>query len=313
MIEVKNLSKHYGTKKAVDDISFTVKKGEILGFLGPNGAGKTTTLNMLTGYISRTSGSITINGMDIVEKPGEVKKCIGYLPEQPPLYPDMTVCEYLSFVYDLKKAEGNKNEHIAEICEIVKITDVMTRLIKNLSKGYKQRVGLAQALIGNPEILILDEPTVGLDPAQIIEIRNVIKSLGSERTIIFSSHILGEISAICEKIIIINNGKIVADNTTENLSHTKGKEYRYIVRIKGDKAVVVDVLRGIDGIVRANSKATDDPEVFDYGIECTHDIREDMFYVLAKTENPILALRQREMTLEETFINITTGSYEGVK
>lgn len=313
MIKVENLSKHYGTKKAVDSISFSAKKGEILGLLGPNGAGKTTTMNMITGYTSSTSGSIIVGGMDIVENPIEVKKCIGYLPEHPPLYPDMTVNEFLNFVYDLKKIRVNKKEHIAEISETVKITEVNKRLIKNLSKGYKQRVGLAQALLGNPQILILDEPTVGLDPGQIIEIRNVIKTLGHDRTVILSSHILGEISAICEKIIIINNGKIVADNTTENLAHAKGKEYRYIVRIKGDKNSIVNILRSIDGITRANSKSTDDPFIFDYGIECTRDVREDMFFSLAKGQNPILELRQREMTLEETFIKITAGSYEEVK
>lgn len=312
MIEVVNLSKHYGATKAVDDISFTAEKGEILGFLGPNGAGKTTTMNMITGYISCTSGKITVNGTDVAENPGEVKKCIGYLPEHPPLYLDMTVSEYLNFVYELKKVSGNKKEHIKKIAETVKITDVYDRLIKNLSKGYRQRVGLAQALLGDTEVIILDEPTVGLDPGQIIEIRNVIKQLGRERTVIFSSHILAEVSAVCDRIIIIDKGKIVADSRAEELSRSKGKEYRYIVRIKGDKQSVVNILRGIDGLVRANSKSTDKPDVFDYGIECTRDVREDMFCALAESGNPILALRQREMTLEEIFIKITAGSYEGV-
>lgn len=313
MIEVKNLCKYYGDKKAVDDISFSVKKGEILGLLGPNGAGKTTTMNIITGYISCTSGKVIVNDMNIMEKPNEVKKCIGYLPEQPPLYMDMTVDEYLSFAYDLKKVQDEKKKHISEIMNKVKISNVSQSLIKNLSKGYKQRVGIAQALLGSPENIILDEPTVGLDPGQIIEIRDLIKILGKEHTIILSSHILSEISAVCDKIIIINNGKIAADNTTENISRVNENEYRYVVKIKGKQNTVTDVLSSIDGVLHINSNAADQTGIFDYNIECSKDVREDMFFALAKSRNPILALRQNEMTLEETFIQITSGTYGEVQ
>ena len=217
MIEVKNLCKSYGSNRAVDNISFTAEKGEIIGFLGPNGAGKTTTMNILTGYISSTSGSARINGADILEDPIAVKKNIGYLPEQPPVYLDMTVDEYLKFVYELKRVKIPKISHLNEVCELVKITDIRKRLIRNLSKGYRQRVGLAQALVGNPPVLILDEPTVGLDPKQIIEMRVLIKKLGKNHTVILSSHILPEAQKVCDKIIIINNGKIAASGTLESL------------------------------------------------------------------------------------------------
>jgi len=217
MIEVKNLTKKYGSNTAVDDISFTAESGKILGFLGPNGAGKSTTMNILTGYISSTSGSATLNGIDILQDPIAAKKLIGYLPEQPPVYLDMTVNEYLKFVYELKGSKIPRNSHLDEICSLVKITEMRKRLIRNLSKGYRQRVGLAQALIGNPPILILDEPTVGLDPKQIIEIRSLVKKLGKSHTVILSSHILPEVQAVCDKVVIINEGKIVVDDSLENL------------------------------------------------------------------------------------------------
>lgn len=218
MIEVRNLTKSYSNgEKAVDNISFTVGEGEILGFLGPNGAGKSTTMNILTGYISSTDGSAVIGGVDVLEEPIVAKRKIGYLPEQPPLYPDMTVDEYLRFIHELKKSKLPKNTHLNEICELVKVNDVRGRLIRNLSKGYRQRVGLAGALVGNPPILILDEPTVGLDPKQIIEIRTLIKQLGRNHTVILSSHILPEVQAVCDKIVIINEGKIVADGDLEGL------------------------------------------------------------------------------------------------
>ena len=211
MVEVKHLTKCYGDIKAVDDISFTVETGEVLGFLGPNGAGKSTTMNMITGYISSTSGTVTIDGSEILDNPKETKKKIGYLPEIPPLYVDMTVRKYLEFMFDLKKVKLPKKEHIEEVIRLVRISEQSERIIKNLSKGYRQRVGFAQALLGNPPVLILDEPTVGLDPKQIIEIRKLIKSLGKKHTVIFSSHVLSEISATCDRIIVISNGKIVAD------------------------------------------------------------------------------------------------------
>ena len=218
MIEVKNLTKRYGSNLALNHIHFSLEEGTILGFLGPNGAGKSTTMNIITGYLSPTEGSITVDGFDTLENPLEAKKRIGYLPEIPPLYTDMTVKEYLNFMYDLKKVKLPRKEHIAEICSLVKIDDVYGRLIANLSKGYRQRVGIAQALLGNPPVLILDEPTVGLDPKQIIEIRNLIKSLGRKHTVILSSHILSEVQAVCERVIVINRGSIVADGTPDSLA-----------------------------------------------------------------------------------------------
>ena len=219
MIEVKNLTKRYGSNVALDHVSFSVEEGTILGFLGPNGAGKSTTMNIITGYLSASEGEVTVAGHSILDEPAEVKKLIGYLPEMPPLYMDMTVKEYLDFMYDLKKVKIPKEKHIKEICNLVKINDVYKRLIANLSKGYKQRVGIAQALLGNPPVLILDEPTVGLDPKQIIEIRNLIKNLGRNHTVVLSSHILPEVQAVCERILVINKGVIVADGTPDKLSH----------------------------------------------------------------------------------------------
>lgn len=251
MIEVKNLTKSYGgaMTKAVDDVSFFAKEGEILGFLGPNGAGKTTTMNILTGYISCTSGSAVIDGTDVLEDPIAAKRKIGYLPEQPPLYLDMTVTEYLDFVYSLKKAKMPKRTHLNEICDLVKIGDMRNRLIRNLSKGYRQRVGLAQAFVGNPPILILDEPTVGLDPKQIIEIRTLIKQLGKNHTVILSSHILQEIQAVCDKIVIISKGKIVADDTTEQLSDSLSDNCLLNVEVRsGAREEVIKQIEKISGV-----------------------------------------------------------------
>ncbi|MBQ8005944.1 MAG: ATP-binding cassette domain-containing protein, partial [Clostridia bacterium] len=211
MIKIEHLVKNYGNFCAVDDVSFSIEEGEIVGFLGPNGAGKSTTMNMLTGYLSSSAGSVSIAGVDILEDPLRAKKMIGYLPEQPPLYMDMTVEEYLNFAYELKDCKYNRKKHLAEICEVTKISDVRKKLIKNLSKGYKQRVGIAQALINNPKVIIFDEPTIGLDPKQIIEIRNLIRNLGKDHTVILSTHILQEVQAVCDRIIIINRGKVVAD------------------------------------------------------------------------------------------------------
>ena len=218
MIEVKNLTKRYGSNVAVDNISFSVKEGEIVGFLGPNGAGKSTTMNILTGYLSASEGDVSIGGFDILENPNEAKKQIGYLPELPPLYQDMTVKEYLDFMYDLKQVTIPRKEHIEEICRLVQITNVYKRLIRNLSKGYRQRVGIAQALLGNPSVLILDEPTVGLDPNQIIEIRKLIRELGRAHTVILSSHILSEVQAVCQQILIFSKGHLAAAGSLEELT-----------------------------------------------------------------------------------------------
>ena len=310
MIEISNLTKRYGQKLAVDDVSFHVDRGEILGFLGPNGAGKSTTMNILTGYLSATSGECKINGIDILEDPIRAKRSIGYLPEQPPLYLDMTVKEYLGFIYDLKKAKQPKSAHIKEICEVVKITNVYNRLIKNLSKGYRQRVGLAQALIGNPEVLILDEPTVALDPKQIIEIRSLIKKLGKKHTIILSSHILSEIQAVCDKVVVINQGKLVADDTTANLSHNMSNDHRYTVLIDGPENEVYRSLCGITGMKDVNLLGKREEGVYEYSVEAEEgvDIRREIFKRLAERNWPMLGLRSSEMTLEDIFLQLTKDS-----
>ncbi len=309
MIEVKNLSKHYGDKKAVNEISFTVEDGIILGFLGPNGAGKSTTMNMLTGYLSATSGQALINGIDILKDPIKAKEQIGYLPEIPPLYLDMTVKEYLDFIYDLKKCKSPREEHIRQICNLVKITDVYNRIIKNLSKGYKQRVGLAQALIGNPPILILDEPTVGLDPQQIIDIRNLIKKLGERHTVILSSHILSEIQAVCDKIVIINKGQVVADDTAENISKSISEDHRLIVRIDGTKEENIKLIEGIQGVESVSCDFEREPGAFEYIIETDGetDIRKQLFERVAEKNRHILELKSAELTLEDIFLKVTAG------
>ncbi len=310
MIEIKNLVKKYGKKLAVDNISFTVRDGEILGLLGPNGAGKSTTMNIMTGYLSATSGEVNISGFDILDNPIEAKKHIGYLPEIPPLYVDMTVSEYLNFVYDLKGAkEKNRKKHLTEIMETVKITDVANRLIANLSKGYKQRVGLAQAMVGNPEVLILDEPTVGLDPMQIIEIRSVIKKLGKNHTVILSSHILQEVQAICDRVVIINNGKVAAIDTPDNLARTISNENKFSLRISGDERTALDVLEGIDGIRNVKSLGRKERNSIDFIVETEPDVdvRPVIFQAMAAQNLPILSMSTVDMTLEDIFIEVTSN------
>ena len=310
MIEIKNLVKKYGKKLAVDNISFTVRDGEILGLLGPNGAGKSTTMNIMTGYLSATSGEVSISGFDILDNPIEAKKHIGYLPEIPPLYVDMTVSEYLNFVYDLKGAkEKNRKKHLTEIMETVKITDVANRLIANLSKGYKQRVGLAQAMVGNPEVLILDEPTVGLDPMQIIEIRSVIKKLGKNHTVILSSHILQEVQAICDRVVIINNGKVAAIDTPDNLARTISNENKFSLRISGDERTALDVLEGIDGIRNVKSLGRKERNSIDFIVETEPDVdvRPVIFQAMAAKNLPILSMSTVDMTLEDIFIEVTSN------
>ena len=249
MIEVNNLVKRYGDHTAVDHLSFKIEKGKIYGFLGPNGAGKSTTMNMITGYIASTEGTVTIDGHDILDEPEQAKKCIGYLPEMPPLYFDMTVLEYMNFVADLKKIPKDKKKSIvAEVMEMVKITDMKNRLIKNLSKGYRQRVGLAQAILGYPEVIILDEPTVGLDPKQIIEIRDLIKSLKEKHTVILSSHILSEVSAVCDYVLIISHGKLVASDTPENLGKLAEGSNTLNLTVKGEKDKIRTALGQIESV-----------------------------------------------------------------
>ena len=307
MIEVKNLSKRYGNHLAVNDISFEVNDGEILGFLGPNGAGKSTTMNILTGYLSATDGTVRINGHDILEEPNKAKANIGYLPEQPPLYMDMTVREYLNFMYDLKKCALPRTKHIAEICKLMKIDGVYNRLIKNLSKGYRQRVGFAQALIGNPPVLVLDEPTVGLDPSQIIEIRTLIKSLSKHHTVIFSSHILSEIEAVCDRIIIVNKGEIVADDTAAALSEQFSKDNRMVLRIVGPSKDVSTMLARIPGVRHVNALGEKEPGAYDYAVvpETGVDVRREIFTRLAERGWVMLGMRSMQKSLEEIFITLT--------
>ncbi len=309
MIEVSKLTKCYGDKHAVNNISFTVNRGEILGFLGPNGAGKSTTMNILTGYISSTSGEAKIDGFDILENPYEAKKRIGYLPEHPPLYLDMTVISYLEFVYQLKKVELPMKEHLDQICKKVKIDNVKNRIIKNLSKGYRQRVGFAQALIGNPEVLILDEPTVGLDPKQIIDIRNLIKSLGNDHTVILSSHILPEIQAICDRVVIINAGEIVANDTADNLSKNMSDDFRYTARIEGDKDKLTELLNGISNMKEVICLGEKEEGVFEFILEAkpNTEIRRELFDKLKESGNRLLGLKSNEMTLEDIFLQLTSG------
>lgn len=308
MIEVSNLVKRYGDHTAVDHLSFQIEKGKIYGFLGPNGAGKSTTMNMITGYIASTEGKIVIDGYDILDEPEKAKKCIGYLPEQPPLYFDMTVLEYLKFVADLKKIPKDKRTSmIDEIMELVKISDMKNRLIKNLSKGYKQRVGLAQAILGYTEVIILDEPTVGLDPKQIIEIRSLIKSLKKKHTVILSSHILSEVSAICDYVLIISHGKLVASDTPDNLSKLAAGSNNLTMQIKGEKENIRKGFDQLEGIKDISFEFNQEHDVWDVKIstEEFYDIREEIFYKMAELNCPILEMHSKKVSLEEIFLELT--------
>ena len=279
-----------------------------MGFLGPNGAGKSTTMNIITGYLSATEGSVTVSGKNTLDNPNEVKRMIGYLPEQPPLYLDMTVKEYLNFVYELKKAEQPRKEHIEEICRLVKIDNVYNRLVGNLSKGYKQRVGIAQALIGNPPVLILDEPTVGLDPKQIIEIRTLIKNLGRNHTVILSSHILPEVQAVCERIIVINNGKLVADGATDTLAHDLSQDHRLIMRAEGPEREILHAIEAMEHVMDVYSLGEKEQGAYEFSVESAPDIdiRRDLFALMARNGWPILALRNTDLTLEDLFLQLTS-------
>ena len=306
MIEINNLVKNYGTKFAVDDISFKIGKGEIVGFLGPNGAGKSTTMNILTGYLSSTSGEAKVGGIDILENPNEAKKLIGFLPEQPPLYIDMTVNEYLNFVYDIKGCKLNRERHLAEIRQVTKIEDIKNRLIKNLSKGYKQRVGIAQALVGNPPVIIFDEPTVGLDPKQIIEIRNLIRNLGQSHTVVLSTHILSEVQAVCDRIIIINEGKIIADERTENITRVVEENRRYSLKICGPQREVQTALQEIPGVISVELTGERELDSYTYVLEAEKgvDVRKPVFYTLSEKNFPMIGMEPLGMNLEEVFIKI---------
>lgn len=308
MIEVKNLVKKYGDHTAVDHLSFQIEKGKIYGFLGPNGAGKSTTMNMITGYIASTEGTVSIDGHDILEEPEKAKKCIGYLPEQPPLYFDMTVLEYMKFAADLKKIPKDKKKAmIEEVMDMVKITDMKNRLIKNLSKGYRQRVGLAQAILGYPEVIILDEPTVGLDPKQIIEIRDLIKSLKKKHTVILSSHILSEVSAVCDYVLIISHGKLVASDTPDNLSKLAAGANNINLLAKGEKDNIRQHLLEIPGVkeITIDKKTGVEGWNITVSTEENRDIREDIFYKMAENRCPILEMQSKKVSLEEIFLELT--------
>lgn len=305
MLEVSNITKCYGNKIAVRDISFRVEQGEVVGFLGANGAGKSTTMNIITGYLSATSGTVTVEGFDVLAEPVKAKARIGYLPEIPPLYQDLTVWESLEFAYDLKKARLNRKEHLEELCGLVKISDMRDRLIRNLSKGYRQRVGIACALVGNPPILILDEPTVGLDPKQIIEIRSLIQDLAKTRTVILSSHILQEIEAVCGRVIIIHNGSIAADDTPENLAAKHTGNQHLVIQVKGNPETVRPVLESVPG-VRSVTGETCDLDVWRYSLDTAGaDLRENLFFTLAEHKLPLLEMRDQRATLEDVFLRLT--------
>ena len=304
MIKIEHLAKQYGRIKAVNDISFEIHDGEIVGYLGPNGAGKSTTMNILCGYLSCSAGKAEINGMDILENPLEAKKQIGFLPEQPPLYMDMTVEEYLNFIYDLKDTTLKRDEHLAEICEVTGIAHMRKRLIRNLSKGYKQRVGIAQALIGNPSVLIFDEPTVGLDPKQIVEVRNLIRSLGKKHTVILSTHILSEVQAVCDRIIIISKGTIVANEKTEEISKAVTNVSKLTAKICGPEKEILSAIRSLAGVSSVSCLGKKDLDSSTFVVESQPgiDLRKPLFNLMAANHYPIIGLEAQGLNLEDVFI-----------
>lgn len=314
MIEVKGLCKKYANKIAINDVSFSVKEGEILGFLGPNGAGKSTTMNIITGYLSADEGTVTVDGEEIFENPSAVKSKIGYLPEIPPLYPDMSVTKYLEFIFELKKIKLDKKDHINEICDLLSISDVKERIIKNLSKGYKQRIGFAAALIGYPPVLILDEPTVGLDPKQIIEIREFIKKLGKKHTVILSSHILSVVQAICDRVVVINNGQIVADDTPKNLSDNFSDKNKILFQIEGDKTKIRPLLLEVENVNKVSPGKKIDENIYEFTIDAGKDvnIRKNIFKVCAENNCPILLIKLIETNLEDVFLKLTKENHSSL-
>jgi ABC-2 type transport system ATP-binding protein len=316
LIEVRNLTKQYGQRKAIDSINFSVNAGEIVGFLGPNGAGKTTTMNIITGFIAATSGDVTINGIDIVAEPERAKANIGYLPDTPPVYLDMRVEDYLYFVADIKGVKrSQRKEMIKYVMTQVRIDDIPRRLIKNLSRGYRQRVGLAQAMIGNPKVIIMDEPTIGLDPKQIIEMRDVVKNLGKKHTVILSSHIMQEVSAVCDRMMIINRGKIVASGTPETLSDSITKSSnRMQVKVKGDRQRVQDALAQFSVIKNVTMETGTEKGTIDLILagENGQDIREPIFRCMSKNNLPILLMKSTELSLEEIFLSLTDSDRMGI-
>lgn len=310
MIKAENLVKRYGANYALNDVSFEIEEGEIVGLLGPNGAGKSTAMNILTGYLSTTSGKAYINGINILEDPIGAKRLIGFLPEQPPLYPDMTVSEYLDFVYELKGCTLDRDKHLSEILASVKLTDVKGRLIKNLSKGYKQRVGIAQALVGDPKVIIFDEPTVGLDPKQILEVRNLIRTLGKKHTVILSTHILAEVQAVCERVIIINKGKIIANERTQDLTKTIEDGYRYRISICGPAKDVERAVKELSGVKRVTATGERDADSYAYIVESAKgiDVRKSVFSLCASRGWAILGMMPIGTDLESIFIRLVDSA-----
>jgi ABC-2 type transport system ATP-binding protein len=303
MVNVQNVTKIYGSRRVVDNISFTLGERGVLGFLGPNGAGKSTTMNIIAGYTSSSAGSVTVNGSEILEDPIGAKRNVGYLPERPPLYPDMTVTDYLSFMFDLKKIGLPKKAHIAEICASVGIVPVQKRIIKNLSKGFQQRVGLAQAMLGNPGLLIMDEPTVGLDPVQILEIRELVREIGKKSAVIFSSHILSDVQAVCDRVIVINNGVLIANDTLENLS----RDNRLFLVVDGSGEELLPAIRMLPGLKSAHplEQAEEGTCGFELESEGGQDLRRDLFQLLVAKERSILSLRRS--SLEDAFVRLIAG------
>ena len=308
MVEIKNLSKYYGRNPAVKGIDFEIRDNEILGFLGPNGAGKSTTMNIIAGYLPSTGGTVTVNGFDITEQASEAKKCIGYLPEIPPVYPDMRVEEYLKFVAGLKGvSKSERKQQVESSMERLRITDMRKRLIRNLSKGYKQRVGFAQALLGNPKILILDEPTVGLDPTQVMEVRNLILELKKDHSIIFSSHILAEVSAVCERVVIINKGEIMAIDTIENLEHSMTADTVLNLTAEGDKEKIIRLLKDIRGVITISNIQEISEHRNLYQIELQNEsIRNEIMTVLLTNQCNIIEITLAKLSLEQVFLKLTS-------
>lgn len=313
MIEVRNLVKKYGSHLAVDHLSFVVEKGQIYGFLGPNGAGKSTTMNIMTGYLGATEGEVLVNGHNMLKEPEEAKKRIGYLPEIPPLYTDMTVEEYLKFAAELKKVKRAEiASQVEQVMERIKLTDVRHRLIRNLSKGYKQRVGLAQAVLGFPEIIILDEPTVGLDPMQIIEIRQLIRELTKEHTVILSSHILAEVREVCDYVMIISKGKLVASDTPDHLEHLIEGEETLELEVKGSRRQAESILSGISGVKEAKYEEQGGMTSIQIQVADQQEIREELFYAFAEEKCPIYRMQISKATLEDVFLELTQNEREDI-
>ena len=307
MIRVEHLSKRYGTRYALDDVSFTIGKGEIVGLLGANGAGKSTTMNILTGYLSATEGEVYVDGVSVLDDPTAAKRKIGYLPEQPPLYFDMTVREYLDFVYELRGCTLAREPHLAEVMEVVKITDVRDRLIGQLSKGYRQRVGIASALVGDPPLLIFDEPTVGLDPKQIIEVRNLLRTLGKKHTVVLSTHILSEVQAVCERIVVIKEGHIVACERTEDITRRMEEDGRFRFKIAGAAAgEIKEALRALRDVSRVEQVGGRDGESYGFSVETRGgaDVRRAVFNLCVERKWTLYGMEKRGLELEDVFVRL---------